>query len=1082
MNKKLLFSVTTIGLLLFSSIGFSQTLELGTLQPFGSFAGSGAVTNSGTAEGDAGTNAGIISGAGFDTPGYTGTTYVNDATTIQARIDLLRVYIHLDDVFVTEPSTHLPAFGGGEILKPGVYSIGGAGSVAGDLTLDGEDDPNAFFIIKFEGAFTVGAGSKIMLTGGTRAANVFWISQGAISVAASSAMEGTLFAHPGAVTIGVNSTINGRLLTSEGAITIAAGGESTMPEGDSIIPIKCLGDCTPTDALNILGSLKDFALFTSVGAVANAATSGIVGDIGAHAGAISGFGTSTHTNKDGTTGNFFNADATTAKAVEDLDIMYNALMALSDTEETPHTPAFGLGETITSGVYSIAGAGSLAGTIILDGENNPDSYFVFRFAGAFSVAAQSRVILINGAKRCNVFWLGGAGVATGAVSIGTFTYMKGTVISHGGACTAGANSSIEGRMLSTGGAIGFSTGVIYNDTLCFEEPEVSDPEVALVKTAIVVGEGTAEAAINYTFVVRNTGNTTLTAIAVTDPMLSEISGSPITSLEPGESSTLTATYNITQEDINRGSVTNSALATAKDPDNNDITDKSGTTEDNDDDTITDLSKTPSITLVKTAIVAGTGTLGDVITYTFTVKNTGNTTLTAIAVTDPMILDLTGSPIASLEPGESSAIITGTYTVTQEDVDEGSVTNSALATAKDSDNNDITDKSGTTEENDDDTVTDLDQTPSIALVKLGTSENGNVGDEITYTFTVENTGNTSLSNVIVTDPMIGLIMTGNSIDTLAVGATSDAFTGTYIITQDDIDAGSVTNTALATAQDSEDNNITDVSGTANDNDDPTVITLDQTSTINLVKNAVVSGTGTLEDVITYIFTIRNTGNTTLTNVVITDPMLSVITGSPITSLAPGDATMAIGSYIITQADIDKGNVENTALATAQDPDGDDIEDVSGTDEDNDDKTITEFPVLPDFTPTVILDELGFLAGGDSKDFIVNISEVGGFKSEGPVQFDISKGASFDIEYGANNSSFNIDNTDWDVQDFPEFIRLTLKPQSEIGVGEFSAIGFKVTRGVDIPTQTTQPITVTITNGSGGDTQVFNNTYNTVIKAQ
>ena len=54
--------------------------------------------------------------------------------------------------------------------------------------------------------------------------------------------------------------------------------------------------------------------------------------------------------------------------------------------------------------------------------------------------------------------------------------------------------------------------------------------------------------------------------------------------------------------------------------------------------------------------------------------------------------------------------------------------------------------------------------------------------------------------------------------------------------------------------------------------------------------------------------------------------------------------------------------------------------------------------------------------------------------------------------------------------------------EIKADTYSAIGFKVTRELDIPTQTTQPITVTITNGSGGDTQVFNNTYNTVIKAQ
>ena len=39
--------------------------------------------------------------------------------------------------------------------------------------------------------------------------------------------------------------------------------------------------------------------------------------------------------------------------------------------------------------------------------------------------------------------------------------IKGTVIAHGGAATMGAGGNLEGRLLSTGGAIGFSTGVVY---------------------------------------------------------------------------------------------------------------------------------------------------------------------------------------------------------------------------------------------------------------------------------------------------------------------------------------------------------------------------------------------------------------------------------------------------------------------------------------------------------------------------------------------------------------------------------------------------------------------------------------------
>jgi uncharacterized repeat protein (TIGR01451 family) len=98
--------------------------------------------------------------------------------------------------------------------------------------------------------------------------------------------------------------------------------------------------------------------------------------------------------------------------------------------------------------------------------------------------------------------------------------------------------------------------------------------------------------------------------------------------------------------------------------------------------------------VKTAAVGGTGKVGDVITYTFAVTNTGNTTLTNV-VTDPMIgLTITGNPIATLAVGASSSAIKGTYTITQADIDAGKVVNTALATAKDPKGNDVTDVSGT----------------------------------------------------------------------------------------------------------------------------------------------------------------------------------------------------------------------------------------------------------------------------------------------------------------------------------------------------------------------------------------------------
>lgn len=428
-----------------------STLNLGTLTNFAAFTVAGAVTNSGTSivNGDIGSNEGAISG--FEFPTQAGTIYNADATTAQAKIDLLRLYIHLNDVLITN-SIHTATFGGGETLTGGVYSIAGAGSLSGQLTLDGQGNSDALFIIKFEGAFTLAANSKIILVNGARACNVFWIAQGAISAGASSTLKGNLIAYPGAITVPAGSILEGRMFSSSGAISFGPG-ELLLAEGPITIPIKCGSSCTN----NILGAAANFVLFTSVGAVANTGPSGIIGDIGSDAGAVSGFASST------IVGSTFEVGVITSKAKIDLQAAYVNLFEIPNTNTT-HAAAFGSGEILSTGVYSIAGAGSLAGTLTLDGQGDPDAFFLFKFNGAFSTTAQSKVVLINGVRSCNVFW-----IADGAIAMGAMAFMKGTLIAHNAANSIGANGNLEGRMFSTGGAIGVNSSVIYNNPMCFEE-------------------------------------------------------------------------------------------------------------------------------------------------------------------------------------------------------------------------------------------------------------------------------------------------------------------------------------------------------------------------------------------------------------------------------------------------------------------------------------------------------------------------------------------------------------------------------------------------------------------------------------
>ena len=187
---------------------------------------------------------------------------------------------------------------------------------------------------------------------------------------------------------------------------------------------------------------------------------------------------------------------------------------------------------------------------------------------------------------------------------------------------------------------------------------------------------------------------------------------------------------------------------------------------------------PVIEVVKIAVVDDVNedektNIGDTITYTITVENKGNVTLDEISL-DDVLTDAAGNistltPIydntntateGSLEVGEK-AIYTVTYTISQKALDSGQVMNTVLATAS-SPNliNDVTDRSdddddtdGDTE--DDQTITILDQSPNIRVTKVVAVNKGadnltNLGDSITYTITIENTGDVSLSNIQLTD--------------------------------------------------------------------------------------------------------------------------------------------------------------------------------------------------------------------------------------------------------------------------------------------------------------------------------------------
>jgi hypothetical protein len=123
----------------------------------------------------------------------------------------------------------------------------------------------------------------------------------------------------------------------------------------------------------------------------------------------------------------------------------------------PHGLSFGSGETLTAGVYTVAGQMSVAGVLTLNGGVN--DIFVFRADGAINTASFTTIQLTGGVKSANIFFIG-----NGAVGIGANNTISGNFISVGSAIAFGADAIFDGRLFSTAGAIAFGAGTISKPT------------------------------------------------------------------------------------------------------------------------------------------------------------------------------------------------------------------------------------------------------------------------------------------------------------------------------------------------------------------------------------------------------------------------------------------------------------------------------------------------------------------------------------------------------------------------------------------------------------------------------------------
>lgn len=422
------------------------------------------------------------------------------------------------------------------------------------------------------------------------------------------------------------------------------------------------------------------------------------------------------------------------------------------------------------------------------------------------------------------------------------------------------------------------------------------------------GDGFAQPGetISYTFLITNTGNLTLTNVAVTDALLGTVtcpSGNPIPTLAPGATETCTGTYTIVQADVDAGQRDNTGQV------------DSDQTEPNTDPETVPLPQNPLLTVVKTSTTSQVSATGPV-PYSYRVTNTGNINLTGISLSDDNTDAAVSCPGTTLAPG-ANFDCTAQHTVTQAELDANG------SPVADSGNlvNNVTASSNEAPDATDTLIIPLAQTPSVLIDKAGTwNDDGSIpniaeaGETISYTFDVTNDGNLTLTNVSVSDPLVSTITcpSGNPIPTMAPGATEQC-TGSYTLLQSDVDAGQRDNTATATGSSPGGN------GDVTDQDNDSVI-LPATADLLLDKVGTFNGGALAQvgDTIGYTFTVTNNGSETLNQVSVTDPLVPAITcpgGNPIPSLAVGQSEICTGSYTVDQADIDAGQVDNRATANS-----------------------------------------------------------------------------------------------------------------------------------------------------------------------
>lgn len=346
--------------------------------------------------------------------------------------------------------------------------------------------------------------------------------------------------------------------------------------------------------------------------------------------------------------------------------------------------------------------------------------------------------------------------------------------------------------------------------------------------------------------------------------------------------------------------------------------------------------------------------GETVTYTLTVTNLRNFAQTNVVLTDAL-LGL-NEVIAEL-PANATITRILTFTVPADAVPGSIIRNTFIVSS------DQSEPAETVNE----VVVQLPPEPALLVHKLPDRNTAEPGATITYTLTVTNLNNTSQTNVVLTDVLLGL---SETIAELPANGTV-TLTATFVVPSDAVPGSIIRNTLVASSDQST------PTETVNE-----VIVIEPVVPALLVQKLPDRNTASPGDIITYTLTVTNLVGVPQTNVSLSDPLLGL---SETIAELPANATITRTVTFIVPTNAVPGSViRNTFIASS--------------DQSPPQETVNEVTVVPAQVTTLVVRKRSDRTAaepGETIHYTIEVTNTGGIPATNVVIHDSLTGQQFTI---------------------------------------------------------------------------------------